>query len=98
MGQRVGANATQFSKIKRMLADGVPLMSISKTFNIEPQSLENIIAHIEEREPKILSLEDDPNVQALRDANEDLLARLAKYEDVDDGDEAEEEEEDEEAA
>jgi hypothetical protein len=95
MGQRVGANASQHSKIKKMHAAGTPLMIISKTFNIEPQSLENIIAALDGRKPKTLAIEANPEVQGIIAENADLLARLAKYEELDDGDEAEEEEDEE---
>jgi hypothetical protein len=69
-----------------MHANGVSADIMSRTLRIEPQSLEKIIAHIEGRKAKVLELENNPQVQALRRENAELMAKLAKFEGrVDDG-------------
>lgn len=76
MGQRVGANAKQHNKIKRLLADNVPQQQIAEMFNIEPQSLEKICAHIEGREEVQLVLQDNPEMNLLMAENKRLKAQL----------------------
>lgn len=81
MGQRVGANQKQFHKIKKMLEEGVPQSRIAETFNIEPQSLEKICAHIEGREEVRLVLQDNPEMNLLMAENARLKAALGEPED-----------------
>ena len=86
---RVGANARQFARIKRMHKEGTPPYIIAKTIQMTDQSLEKILAHLDGRDEIILAVDNDPNVQKLRLENAELAARLAKYEDPDDGEETE---------
>lgn len=97
---RVGANARQYAKIKRMHAEGVPAGIIAKTIQMTDQSLEKILAHLEKRPEVQLAVDNNPDVQALRLENAELAARLAKYEEPQSGEtvqtqEAEDETEDE---
>lgn len=96
---RVGANARQHARIKRLHAENMPAGIIAKTIQMTDQSLEKILAHLDGRDEVILAVDNDPNVQKLRLENAELAARLAKYEEPKDGDaeEAEEDPEDEEA-
>lgn len=82
---RVGANARQFVRIKKMLKEGTPPAIIAKTIQMTDQSLEKIIAHLEGRKEKTLALENNPEVNAMRIENAELAARLAKYEDPQSG-------------
>jgi len=86
MAQRVGANARQHARIKKMHAEGIPPHVISAAIGMTPQSLEHILAFIDERDEVILEIEDNADVQALRTENAELQARLAKYEEIDPGD------------
>ncbi len=96
---RVGANARQYARIKKMHAEGTPAKIIAATIQITDQSLEKILAHLDGRDEVVLALEDSPVVAELRLQNADLLARLAKFEDPQsgetkistDGDESDEE-------
>lgn len=83
MGQRVGLNQSQFHKLKQRLADNVPFDHIVTEFNVEPQSLENIIAHLEDREPRTLAIEDNPEMNRLMAENAALRARLGIEDDED---------------
>lgn len=92
---RVGANARQFARIKRMHAEGTPASIISKTIQMTEQSLEKILAHLDGREERTLVLENSPEANKLRLENTELAQRLAKYEgmedeETDEGEEAEE--------
>lgn len=80
---RVGANARQYAQIKKMHANGVPAQAIAMKLAIESQSLEHILAHIDDREEVVLAIRENPALQAMQDENKELLERLAKYEDVD---------------
>jgi hypothetical protein len=82
---RVGANARQFARIKRMHKEGTPPGIIAKTIQITDQSLEKILAHLDGRDEKTLVLEGSPEVNAMRIENAELAARLAKYEDPQSG-------------
>ena len=78
---RVGANARQFAKIKRLHAEGTPAPIIAKQIQMTDQSLEKILAALDGRPEAILALEASPEVNAMRIENADLAARLAKFED-----------------
>ena len=82
---RVGANARQFARIKKLHAEGTPANIIAKTIQMTDQSLEKILAHIEGRPEVALALENNPEVNAMRLENAELAARLAKYEDPQSG-------------
>jgi len=82
---RVGANARQYARIKRMHAENTPPGIIARTINMTPQSLEKILAHLDDRDEVVLAIEENPEVQAMRIENAELAARLAKYENPDDG-------------
>lgn len=82
---RVGANARQFARIKKMHKEGTPAHIIAKTIQMTDQSLEKILASLDGRPEVALALEDNPDVKALRIANAELAAKLAKYEDPEDG-------------
>ena len=82
---RVGANARQFARIKRMHAEGTPAPIIAKTIQMTDQSLEKILAHLDGREEKHLASENNPEVNKMRIENAELAARLAKYEDPQSG-------------
>lgn len=82
---RVGANARQFARIKRMHKDGTPAPIIAKTIQMTDQSLEKILAKLDGRDEVILALESNPEVNAIRLENAELAARLAKYEDPQSG-------------
>lgn len=86
---RVGANARQYARIKRMHAEGVKPQVIAKTIQMTEQSLEKILAHLEDREERVLAVEENAEVQALRLQNAELAAKLAKFEDPIDGKETE---------
>ncbi len=86
---RVGANARQFARIKRLHADGTPPTVIAKMIQMTEQSLEKILAHIEGRGEVILAVEENEEVQTLRLANAELAAKLAKFEGDDNGEENE---------
>ena len=79
---RVGANAKQHARIKKLHAQGMDPAIIAASIPMTPQSLEHILAHLDDREEVALEVDDNPAVQALRGENADLLARLAKYEEV----------------
>jgi hypothetical protein len=95
---RVGANARQFARIKKLHNEGTPAPVIAKTIQMTEQSLEKILAHLEGREEVTLALENSPEVNAMRLENAELAARLAKYEDPDNAVQEQEEEETEEAS
>lgn len=82
---RVGANVRQYHKIKKMHAEGVDPLFIANTFQMTPQSLEKILAALDGREEKILAVEENAEVQALRLRNAELAAKLAKFEEPADG-------------
>ena len=82
---RVGANARQFARIKKMHKEGTPAAIIAKTIQMTDQSLEKILAHLDGREERHLALENNPEVNAMRLQNAELAARLAKYEDPQSG-------------
>lgn len=82
---RVGANARQYAKIKRMHAEGMPAGIIAKTIQMTDQSLEKILAHLDGRPEVQLAVDNNPDVQSLRLENAELAARLAKYEEPQDG-------------
>lgn len=82
---RVGANARQFARIKKMHAAGTPANVIAGTFRMTAQSLEKILAHLDGREVRTIAVEDSPEMQVLRQRNADLSNRLARYEEVQDG-------------
>lgn len=82
---RVGANARQFARIKRMHKEGTPAGIIAKTIQMTDQSLEKILAHIEGRPEVTLAIEENEEVQALRLQNAELAAKLAKFEEPADG-------------
>ncbi len=86
---RVGANARQYARIKRLHKEGVSAHVIAKTIQMTDQSLEKILAHLDGREEVILAIEENEEVQALRSKNAELAARLAKFEEPDDGAQAE---------
>lgn len=77
---RVGANARQYARIKKMWKEGTPPHIIAKTIQLTDQSLEKILAKLENRPEKTLAIEENPEVQALRIENAELLAKLAKQE------------------
>ncbi|KKN23615.1 hypothetical protein LCGC14_0903170 [marine sediment metagenome] len=79
---RVGANAKQHARIKKLHAAGMDPATIAASIPMTAQSLEHILAHLDGREEVALEVDDNPAVQALRGENADLLARLAKYEEV----------------
>jgi len=68
-----------------MHAEGVAAPVIAKTIHLTEQSLEKILASLDKRPEKTLALEGSPEVNAMRIENAELLARLAKYEDLDSG-------------
>ena len=80
---RVGANARQYARIKQMHKEGTPAPIIAKTLQMTEQSLEKILAHLDGREEVTLALKDNPEVNAIRLENAELVARLAKYEESD---------------
>ena len=82
---RVGANARQFVRIKKMHKEGTPPSVIARTIQMTDQSLEKILAHIDGRKEKTLALENNPEVNAMRLENAELAQRLAKYEDPQSG-------------
>lgn len=82
---RVGANARQYARIKRLHKDGVAPHIIAKTIVMTDQSLEKILAHLEGRDEVILAIEENEEVQALRVQNAELAAKLAKFEEPTDG-------------
>ena len=88
---RVGANARQIARIKKMHGQNVPADIIAKTIQMTPQSLEKILAHIDGREERHLASENNPELNQARIENAELTARLAKYEDPEDGAETTEE-------
>lgn len=88
---RVGANARQFARIKKLHAAGTPAPIIAKTIQMTDQSLERILAGLDDREVKILAIDENPEVQKMRIENAELLARLAKYENPDNGEEKDDE-------
>lgn len=83
---RVGANARQHSQIRRWLKDGMPQHMIAKQLQIEPQSLERIVAHIEGREERNLAVDDNPAMARIARENAELKAKLAEVEEDDDED------------
>lgn len=83
MGQRVGANQRQYHQIKKLLKDGQSQHIISKMLNIEPQSLEKICAHLEGREERQLTLEENPQYNKLKAENAALKAKLGEDEEDD---------------
>lgn len=82
---RVGANARQFARIKKMHAEGTPANIIAKTISLTDQSLEKILAALDGRPEKTLALENNPEINAMRLQNAELAQRLAKYEDPQSG-------------
>lgn len=86
---RVGASTRQHARIRKMHKEGIPAYIIAKTIAMTDQSLEKILAHLDEREEVMLAVDSDPNVQKLRLENAELAAKLAKYEEPDDGAQAE---------
>ena len=82
---RVGANARQFARIKKMHKEGTPPSIIAKTIQMTDQSLEKILAAVDGRKEKHLATENNPEVNAMRIENAELAARLAKYEDPQSG-------------
>lgn len=82
---RVGANVRQFHRIKRMHAEGMSPDFIANTIQMTPQSLEKILAHLDGRKEKVLAVEENAEVQALRLQNAELAQKLAKYEEPQDG-------------
>ena len=88
---RVGANARQYARIKKLYAEGTPPSVIAKMIQITDQSLEKILAHLDGRDEKTLVLENNPEVAELRLQNAELAARLAKFEEPYDESQAEEE-------
>jgi hypothetical protein len=83
---RVGANARQYAQIKKMHADGVSPHIMAKTFRMEPQSLEKILANLDGREERILELDENPMVKAISAENAALREKLAAFEEDDDED------------
>ncbi len=77
---RVGANARQFARIKRLHKEGTLPSQIAKMIQMTDQSLEKILAHLEGRPEIILAVEENEEVQALRVQNAELAAKLARYE------------------
>ena len=82
---RVGANARQYARIKRLHKEGMSPHIIAKTIQMTDQSLEKILAHLEGRDEVILAIEENAEVQALRTQNAELAAKLAKFEEPTDG-------------
>lgn len=82
---RVGANVRQYHRIKKMHAEGQPAIFIANTMQMTPQSLEKILAVLDGRDEKILAVEENAEVQALRLRNAELAAKLAKHEEPADG-------------
>ena len=82
---RVGANVRQYHRIKKMHADGVPAGVIAMTIPLTPQSLEKILAHLDDRKEVILAVEENAEVQELRLQVAEQAQRLAKYEEPTDG-------------
>ena len=83
---RVGANARQYSQIKRWLKDGMPQHVIARQLRMEPQSLERIVAHLEGREERNLALEENPTMARIAEENARLKAKLEEVEEDDDED------------
>ncbi len=92
---RVGANARQLARIKRLHAENTPPGIIAKMIQMTDQSLEKILAHLDGRKEKILAIDDNPDVQKLRLENAELAARLAKFEGSQDNEQASSDEEEE---
>ena len=86
---RVGANARQYARIKRLHKEGTAAHIIAKTIQMTDQSLEKILANLEGRDEVILAIEENAEVQALRVQNAELAAKLARFEEPDDGAQAE---------
>jgi len=84
---RVGANARQYARIKRLHKEGMPAHIIAKTIQMTEQSLEKILANLEGRDEVILAVEENEEVQTLRVQNAELAAKLAKFEEPTDEDE-----------
>lgn len=82
---RVGANVRQYHRIKKMHSEGVSPEVIANTIQMTPQSLEKILAHLDGRDEKILAVEENAEVQALRLKVAEQAQKLAKYEDPQDG-------------
>ena len=82
---RVGANVRQYHRIKKMHAEGQPALFIANTMQMTPQMLDKILAVLDKREEKILAVEENAEVQALRLRNAELAAKLAKHEEPADG-------------
>ena len=93
---RVGANARQMARIKKLHAEGASAGVIARTIQMTDQSLEKILAHLDGREERKLALDNNPEVAAIRLENAELAARLAKYEESEVSEEVEEEEDDDE--
>ena len=70
-----------------MHAEGVDPLFIANTMQMTPQSLEKILAVLDGRDEKILAVEENAEVQALRLRNAELAAKLAKHEEPTDGEE-----------
>jgi DNA-binding transcriptional MerR regulator len=83
---RVGANARQYSQIKRWLKEGMPQHVIARQLRMEPQSLERIVAHLEGREERNLALEENPTMARIAEENARLKAKLEETEEDDDED------------
>lgn len=79
---RVGANARQHAQIRKMHANGVPAHAIATKLGMTPQSLEHILAHIDERDEVVLAIQESPALQAMAEENKELLEKLAQYEDT----------------
>lgn len=82
---RVGANAKQYARIKKLHAQNVDPAIIAASIPMTAQSLEHILAHLDDRKEVILEVDNSPAVEALRGENAELLARLAKYEELPSG-------------
>lgn len=78
---RVGASARQHARIRKMHREGIPAYIIAKTIQMTDQSLEKILAHLDNRDEAMLAVDSDPNVQKLRLENAELATKLANYED-----------------
>ena len=86
---RVGANARQFARIKRLHKEGMLPSIIAKTIQMTDQSLEKILAHLEGRPEVVLAVEENAEVQNLRVQNAELAAKLARFEEPTDGSQSE---------
>ncbi len=82
---RVGANVRQYHRIKKMHAEGQPALFIANTMQMTPQSLEKILAVLDGRDEKILAVEENAEVQALRLELAETAQKLAKFEEPTDG-------------